>query len=261
MPLCNLSIQTPASIDHSGLRRNPTHSQLLRGLTNTAMAQLQPTKEGTVPFRVPSIDKECFTFYKIFGDLSAGKPALVLMHGGPGAGHEYLLPFAELWPRYGIPVVFYDMIGCASSTHLPETKGDKNFWKPPLFFAELDNLLDQLKLRDYGFHLLGHSFGGMIGSEYASRRPQGLRKLVLASGLASKELSLKGFSTRKKQLPLEVQRVFDEGEKNKDFSSDEYKAAKMVFRKNFACRTDPMPTEMLAAIKNLSSDNTVHETM
>lgn len=125
------------------------------------MAQ-ESFKDGIIPFDIPGRrDIPCFTYYKIFGDLSSGAPTVVVLHGGPGAGHEYLLPFAQLWPRYGLPVVFYDQIGCGSSTHLPQTAGDREFWQEPLFFAELNNLLDCLHLRDGpGFHLLGQSWGG-----------------------------------------------------------------------------------------------------
>lgn len=126
------------------------------------MAAQTPTKEGTVPFEIPGkSDVPCFTYYKVIGDISCGAPPVVVLHGGPGAGHEYLLSFAELWPKYGLPVIFYDQIGCASSTHLRDTAGDKEFWQESLFITELNNLIDALKLRNGpGFHLLGQSWGG-----------------------------------------------------------------------------------------------------
>src|ERR1700727_229177 len=95
-------------------------------------------REGTVPFKIQHIDTPCHTYYKIIGDLSSNSPRLVVLHGGPGTGHEYLLPFGRLWQQFGIPVVFYDQIGCAASTHLPQTAGDESFWQESLFLAELD---------------------------------------------------------------------------------------------------------------------------
>ena len=105
-------------------------------------------REGTVPFAVQDADTPCHTYYKTVGDISSGAPRLVVIHGGPGVGHEYLLPFERIWQDYRIPVVFYDQIGCAASTHLRDKAGDEAFWSDELFFAELDNLLDALKLRD-----------------------------------------------------------------------------------------------------------------
>lgn len=133
----------------------------------------QHSKDGSVPFEAPGISKPCSTYYKIIGDLSSDNAPIVMLHGGPGGGHEYLLTFAELWTHYSIPVVLYDQLGCGASTHLPETAGDGSFWNEALFIAELNNLLDHLRIRDGpGFHLYGHSWGGMLGAAFASTRPE-----------------------------------------------------------------------------------------
>lgn len=109
--------------------------------------------EDSVPPKIPSVGNPCFTFYKIIGDLSADTPPVVVVRGGPGAGHEYLLTFAVLWRDYSLPVAFYDRIGCSSSTHLREKAGDRSFWQEQLFQDELNNLLDYLNLRQGpGFH-------------------------------------------------------------------------------------------------------------
>lgn len=137
------------------------------------MASMIPTVEGKIPFNVSG--KACSTYYKVFGDLSSSAPRVVVLHGGPGGAHEYLLSFAQLWPKYGLPVFFYDQIGCGASTHLPDTAGDTDFWQESLFIAGLDNLLDHLKLRNGpGFHLLGQSWGGLLAAALAASRPQGL---------------------------------------------------------------------------------------
>ena len=63
--------------------------------------------EGTVPF------DEAQTWYRVTGELrpgDAGAPApLVVLHGGPGAAHDYLLSIADL--ADGRAVVHYDQIG------------------------------------------------------------------------------------------------------------------------------------------------------
>lgn len=226
------------------------------------MAEM-PTSEGRIPFKIPGKeDIPCSTYYKVFGDLSSGIAPVVALHGGPGGGHEYLLPFAELWPQYGIPVIFYDQIGCAASTHLPELAGDKSFWQEPLFIAELDNLVDHLKLRDGpGFHVLGQSWGGMLGAAFAASRPRGLQRLVLASGVASMELSVQSIRIRRSELPTDTQRILDKCEQEADYESPAYREALTVFQKMFVCRADPVPEEMMVAFKHLSEDKTVYGTM
>ena len=66
------------------------------------------------------------TWYRVVGDLKNGKTPLMVLHGGPGAGHNYCIPIAELIAQTGRACILYDQIGCGNSTHLPEA--DKNFW-------------------------------------------------------------------------------------------------------------------------------------
>ncbi|KAI0473569.1 proline-specific peptidase [Xylariaceae sp. FL0804] len=220
--------------------------------------------EGRAPFRIATVAEPCFTYYKIVGDLASGAPPVVVAHGGPGAGHEYLLGFGELWRRYGLPVVFYDQVGCAASTHLPRTIGDRNLWREQLFQDELDNLLDHLGLRASagagpGFHLLGQSWGGMLAAAFAARRPAGLRRLVLASALASKELSLRGTRLLRARMPPDAQRAFDEAEKTGSQDGPAYKDAMDVFYRKHLCRADPFPPPgLLPCLKNLAEDTTVN---
>ena len=222
-----------------------------------------PSAEGRIPFHVPgNLDVSCSTYYKVFGDLSSDAPPVIFLHGGPGGGHEYLLSFAELWPQYGLPVVLYDQIGCGASTHLPQTAGDKDFWQESLFVAELDNLIDHLKLRDGpGFHLFGQSWGGLLGVAFAARQPRGLQRLVLASGLASMNLSEKSIQLCRSELPIDVQEVLNKCVQEADYKSQAYREAMTIFQKMFVCRADPLPEELMLSLKHLGEDQTVYGTM
>ncbi|KAI2617256.1 proline-specific peptidase [Hypomontagnella submonticulosa] len=226
------------------------------------MTEIQ-VQEGKAPFKIPSIGEPCFTYYKIIGNLSSGAPPVIVAHGGPGAGHEYLLTFADLWREYGLPVIFYDQIGCASSTHLPHTAGDRTFWQEQLFQDELDNLIDHLDLRrDPGFHFFGQSWGGMLGAAFATRQPQGLRRLVLASALASKELATRGTRLLRDQMPPEMRQALDDAEERGEYDSPAYKEALDFYFRKHVCRADPFPpAELLPALKHLSEDTTVYRTM
>ena len=218
---------------------------------------------SALPFNVPQIDAPCLTYCKTIGDLTSDSPRLVVIHGGPGTGHEYLLPFARLWQLFGIPTVFYDQIGCASSTHLPQTAGNESLWQESLFIAELNNLLDCLNLRDGpGFHILGHSWGGRLAAAFAASQPQGLRRLIIASGIASTETWIEGIQIIRKQLPLDVQLALDEEEQKGNFDSPRFKDAMDVFSRKYLCRAEPFPPkELLPTFKHMSEDKTVRETM
>jgi len=78
----------------------------------------------------------------------------------------------------------YDQLGCGRSTHLPEKKGDSDFWTIELFLLELDNLLAHLGIQN-DYALLGQSWGGQVAAEHAVRQPKGLKSLVIANSPAS----------------------------------------------------------------------------
>jgi len=221
----------------------------------------QPTYEGEVDFIVPGIDKPCKTWYKTVGDIKSNIPLLVL-HGGPGAGHDYLLSLTDLLTKYKIPIIFYDQIGNGRSTHLPETKGDESFWRESLFIHELDNLIDHLGLRAGGFSLFGQSWGGMLGSSYATSLPKGLHKLILANTPASVDLWKQSIQLLRDGLPEDVQKVINDAERTGTTESPEYLEAVGVFYKKHLCRVEPWPApEVEAALRWLTGDTTVYATM
>lgn len=220
-------------------------------------------RDGTVSFKIKGIDDPCHTYFKIVGDLSSDSPRLVVLHGGPGTGHEYLLTFGRLWQQFGIPVIFYDQIGCGASSHLPKTKGDESLWQESLFIAELDNLLDTLSLRDGpGYHILGHSWGGRIAAAFGSTQPRGLQRLIIASGISSTQSYLEGLQLIRKQLPPDVRLAIDEEEKKGNFESARFKDAMGFYFREYFCRAESFPPkELLPAFKNMSEDKTARETM
>ncbi|KAH8898532.1 proline-specific peptidase [Thozetella sp. PMI_491] len=220
-----------------------------------------PILEGEAPFSAPHAGKPCKTWYKIVGNLDSSSPPLVTLHGGPGGGHEYMTSLIDLFTVYKIPVIFYDQVGCGRSTHFREKMGDESFWTFNLFYEELDNLIDHLKLREKGFFLLGQSWGGMLGGAYASRRPRGLKKLILQSGPASMPIFMKECAKLLAKLPEEVRRTLEDCEKRGDYESPEYEKASAVFYGRHVCRLNPMPAELLAVFAHLKEDPTSYNTM
>ncbi|KZV91438.1 proline-specific peptidase [Exidia glandulosa HHB12029] len=217
-----------------------------------------PVTTGEVDFDVPSAGKACKTWYEIHGDITSARP-LVILHGGPGICHYYVSPMANLASTHGIPVILYDQLGCGNSTHLPEKKGDEGFWTVQLFLDELDNLLIKLNIAEYD--LLGHSWGGMLGSEHAVRKPKGLRRLILSSSISSMELWLEAADRLRKQLPKDVQDTLEKYEDKEEYEAPEYLEAVNEFYNRFVCRVQPPPEELSKSMEDLEKDNTVYFTM
>lgn len=215
----------------------------------------EPTAEGRAPFR----DWE--TWYRVTGDLegsvAAGKVPLVILHGGPGATHDYTLRMAR-FAEQGRAVVHYDQLGCGRSTHLRDRGAD--FWTVQLFLDELDNLLDHLGIRDR-YAVLGQSWGGMLGAEHAIRRPAGLTSLVIADSPASMELWVSEANRLRDDLPAEVQETLLRHEQAGTTDSAEYRAAEEVFYARHVCRIVPNPPEVAASFAAIDEDPTVYHTM
>ncbi|WP_329268124.1 proline iminopeptidase-family hydrolase [Streptomyces sp. NBC_01451] len=213
------------------------------------MAIPEPNHTGTIDFNGWS------TWYRITGE--PGRTPLVVLHGGPGAGHDYTLRIAGI-AQQGRPVVHYDQLGIGRSTHLPDEGAD--FWTVQLFLDELDNLLGKLGLAD-AYHLLGQSWGGMLAAEHAVRRPAGLRGLVIANSPASMELWLAGAAELRSALPPEVRETLLAHEAAGTTDHPDYHAAEQVFYERHVCRTVPVPAEVQATWDNIAADPTVYHTM
>lgn len=210
-----------------------------------------PVVKGTAQFG------EFATWYRVTGDLSAGRPALVVVHGGPGSTHDYLgslAAFAEL----GMPVVHYDQLGNGGSTHLSDRPAD--FWTVELFLAELDNLLTHLKIAD-NYVLYGHSWGGMLAAKHAAKAAGGLRGLIIADAPASYPLWLREMRVLRSRLPAGVNETLLALEAAGDTDCPEYHRACGVFYEQHLCRLDPWPSEYRASFFEMYNDPTVYFAM
>ncbi|MBW4077926.1 MAG: proline iminopeptidase-family hydrolase [Acidobacteria bacterium] len=208
-------------------------------------------REGFVRFG------EWRTWYRVTGSLDVDVAPLVVVHGGPGCSHDYLLSLTALADT-GRPIVHYDQLGGGRSTLLPDRGAE--FWTVELFLEELDNLLNTLGISDE-YHLLGQSWGGMLGAEHAIRRPTGLRSLVLSNAPASMDLWVSEAEKLRIQLPRETQDVLDAHETAGTIYDAEYLAASQVYYDEHVCRIVPNPPEVLKTIEFMANDSTVYNTM
>jgi proline iminopeptidase len=109
------------------------------------------------------------------------KIKVLLLHGGPGATHEYFEAFDSYLPAAGIEYYYYDQLGSAFSDQpdFPE------LWDLPRFVEEVEQVRQALKLDRDNFFLLGHSWGGILAMEYALKYQQHLKGLIISNMVAS----------------------------------------------------------------------------
>jgi len=178
---------------------------------------------------------------------SGPKPPLLVLHGGPGAGHDYLEPLGELGADR--PVVFYDQLGCGRS----DKPDNPSLWTIERFTAEVDAVRRALNLKRH--HLYGHSWGTWLSIEYLlTRSPRGIGAVVLASASASAQQFVDGTRYLRTLLPEDVQKTLDYYEAKGDFTAPEYLDAVNVFYQNFFCRLDPYPDALLRSAANVDGN-------
>jgi proline iminopeptidase len=106
---------------------------------------------------------------------------VLLLHGGPGATHEYFEAFDSYFPKEGIEYYYYDQLGSAFS----EQPKDPSLWDLPRFVEEVEQVRLALGLDSRNFYLLGHSWGGILAIEYALKYQSNIKGLIVSNMMAS----------------------------------------------------------------------------
>lgn len=109
------------------------------------------------------------------------KIKLLLLHGGPGATHEYFEAFDSYLPAAGIEYYYYDQLGSAYS----DQPDDPRLLDTARFVEEVEQVRKALGLDKDNFYLLGHSWGGILATEYALKYPQHLKGLIISNMMSS----------------------------------------------------------------------------
>jgi proline iminopeptidase len=106
---------------------------------------------------------------------------VLLLHGGPGATHEYFEVFDSFFPKAEIEYYFYDQLESGNSD-----RPDKpELWEPERFADEVEQVRQALKLDKSNFYLLGHSWGGIVAMEYALKYQDNLKGLIISNMMSS----------------------------------------------------------------------------
>ena len=207
-------------------------------------------REGVLEFRGHRV------WYASVGeeDELPGKLPLLCLHGGPGAGHDYLESLAAV-ARRGRRVIFYDQLGCGNS----DQPDDPSLWNVPLFVEEVGVVRAALGLDR--LHLLGQSWGGMLAMEYALKQPAGVASLTIASSPASMIQWVAEANRLREGLPADVQATLQRHEAAGTTDSEEYRSAVMDFYRRHVIRLDPMPEAVARTFAKLERSPQVYLTM
>ena len=206
--------------------------------------------EGTIPYAGGE------TWYHVVGEgEDPGKLPLLCLHGGPGANWLHMKPYEVLADER--TVVFYDQLGAGNSA--VAEPHDPAMWKPELFVEEVGAVREALGLDRV--HILGHSWGGMLGMQYAATQPEGLVSLIVESSPPSVPAWMAELGKLRAELPPEVDATLRKHEEAGTFTDPEYADAVMVFYKRHLCRVDPWPDWLVQCFSRLEANPEVYHAM
>jgi proline iminopeptidase len=106
---------------------------------------------------------------------------VLLLHGGPGFTHEYLEAADSYFPGAGIEYYYYDQLG----SYYSDQPDDPDLWDTSRFVEEVETVRKALGLGPENFYLLGHSWGGILATEYALKYQQNLKALIISNMVGS----------------------------------------------------------------------------
>src|SRR5271170_5475493 len=196
--------------------------------------QDQPTSEGAVaprriavadyPIQEGYIDSHGVLIY--YTTIGRGAP-IVIVHGGPGASHDYFLPYLLPLARQN-RLVFIDERGSGRSQKLEDPAG-----------YTVENMVEDVEAVRQGLvlgkiTLLGHSYGGVLAQAYALKYQNNLTHLILCSTFPSTTEMNQVFVKMKEKMPPELRARIDAAEKEglfghgKDYEKNRYTNAYMI---------------------------------
>ena len=164
-----------------------------------------------------------YIYYKSFGS----GPPLVILHGGPGASHDYFLPHVVPLSRKN-RLVFIDERGGGKSPKLEN----------PVDYT-VQNMVEDAEavrkaLRLGKINLLGHSCGGVLAQAYALKYQENLSHLVLCSTFHSTRGMNQVFKTMKAKMSPDLRERIDKLEAaglyghGEDYEKNRYASEYMV---------------------------------
>jgi proline iminopeptidase len=121
--------------------------------------------------------------FRVWTKRVGNNPTLkvLLLHGGPGATHEYFEAFDSYFPAAGIEYYYYDQLG----SYYSDQPDAPELWEIPRFVEEVEHVRRALGLGQNNFYLLGHSWGGILAIEYVLQYQQHVKGLIISNMMAS----------------------------------------------------------------------------
>jgi proline iminopeptidase len=206
--------------------------QQYHAITNTGV---QTGGVKLIPIETPIGKFNVWT--KRFGNNP--KIKVLLLHGGPGGTHEFFECFESFFPTEGFEFYEYDQLG----SYLSDKPTDSSLWTTERFVEEVEQVRKAIGADKENFYLLGHSWGGILATEYALKYQDNIKGLIISNMMAScPKYGEYANNVLAYTMPKEILDTITQIEKKGDYSNPKYMGLLMPhFYKQHLCRLPKWP--------------------
>ncbi len=176
------------------------------------------------------------------------KIKILLLHGGPAMTHEYMECFETFFQRESFEFYEYDQLG----SYYSDQPKDSSLWTTERFVEEVDQVRKAIGADSSNFYVLGNSWGGILGMEYALKYQKNMKALIVANMVASApEYAKYADEVLAKQMNPKVLAEIRALEAKKDFKNPHYMELLMPnFYHEHLCRLTEWPDGVNRAFKH-----------
>ena len=201
-----------------------------------------------IPIQTPVGEFKVWT--KRFG--TNPKIKILLLHGGPAMTHEYMECFETFFQREGFEFYEYDQLG----SYYSDQPTDSTLWTTERFVEEVEQVRKAIGADSSNFYVIGNSWGGILGMEYALKYQKNLKGLIIGNMMASgKEYGAYANNVLAKQMKPEVLAEIRALEAKKDFANPRYMELLLPnFYKQHLCRLEEWPDAVNRSFNHVNNE-------
>jgi proline iminopeptidase len=170
--------------------------------------------------------------------FGSGDEVVFCLNGGPGLPCDYLREAHSFLADHGYRVVAFDQLGTGAA----DRPTDPALWTIERYVRETETVRQALGLGKV--HLLGHSWGGWLGIDYALAHPEALKTLILEDTVADMPHLVSELERLRAALGPETVAMMQRHEAEGTVNHPEYLGAITILNYRHVCRLAEWPAPL-----------------
>ena len=176
---------------------------------------------------------------------------ILLLHGGPALTHEYMECFEPFLLKEGFEFYEYDQLG----SYYSDQPTDSSLWTLERFVDEVEQVRMALGGTKDNFYVLGNSWGGILGMEYALKYQQNMKALMVSNMTADYAKYAAYNNKLRSEMRKSLVDSFESFEKKNDFTNPVYQ--RLVFDEYYCAhilrkKAEDWPEPVMRSFKHIN---------